>query len=78
MSDLPLQIVKIMKNRQYRFDTAIYFIDFHWFPLLIDKNHLIAIDFYPYRFLSIDYFGEYRTAGHLPVTGHIATADYPI
>ena len=69
MSDLPLQIVKI---------TAIYFIDFHWFPLLIDKNHLIAIDFYPYRFLSIDSFGEYRTAGHLPVTGHIATADYPI
>ena len=33
------------------------FIDFHRFPLSIDKNHLIAIDFYRYRFLSIDYSG---------------------
>ena len=32
------------------------FIDFHRFPLSIDKNHLIAIDFYRYRFLSIDYW----------------------
>ena len=31
------------------------FIDIH--PLPIDKNHLIAIDFYRYRFLSIDYSG---------------------
>ena len=37
-----------MKNR---FDIAIQFIDFHRFPLSIDKNHLIATDFY--RFLSI-------------------------
>ena len=35
-----------MKNRKYRFDTAIQFIDFHQFPLSIDKNHLIATDFY--------------------------------
>ena len=35
--------VKIMKNR---FDTAIKFIDFHRFPLSIDKNHSIANDFY--------------------------------
>ena len=26
--------------------TAIWFIDFHRFPLSIDKNHLIASDFY--------------------------------
>ena len=36
----------MVKNRQYRFDTAIKFIDFHQFPLSIDKNHLIATDFY--------------------------------
>ena len=47
-----------MKNRYYRFDTAIYFIDFHRFPLPIEKNHLIAIDFYRYRFLSIYYSGK--------------------
>ena len=35
-----------MKNRYYRFNTAIWLIDFHRFPLSIDKNHLIAIDFY--------------------------------
>ena len=35
-----------MKNRSHRFDTAILCIHFHRFPLLIDKNHLIATDFY--------------------------------
>ena len=35
-----------MKNRKYQFDTAIQFIDLHRFPLSIDKNHLIATDFY--------------------------------
>ena len=34
-----------MKNRYYRFDTAISFIDFHRFPLSIDTNHL-TIEFY--------------------------------
>ena len=43
---LPLSIVKIMKNRYYRFDQAIQFVDFHRFPLSIDKNHLIATDFF--------------------------------
>ena len=43
-----------MKNQKYRFDTAIQFIDFHQFPLLIAKNHLIANDFYRDRVLSID------------------------
>ena len=38
-------------------DTAIQFIDFHRFPLTIDKNHVIATDFYRQRFLSIDYSG---------------------
>ena len=42
---LPLTIVKIMKNRQYQFKTAIYFMDFHRCPLSIDKHHLIATDF---------------------------------
>ena len=46
-----------MKNRYYQFDTAIWFIDFHRLSLSIDKNHLIAIDFYRDRFLSIDYSG---------------------
>ena len=46
-----------MKNQQHRFDTAIKFINFHRFLLSIDKNHLIAIDFYRYRFLSIDCSG---------------------
>ena len=27
-------------------DTAIQFIDFHRFPLTIDKNHVVATDFY--------------------------------
>ena len=40
-------------------DTAIQFIDFHRFPLSIDKNHLIATEFnYRYQFLSIDYSGN--------------------
>ena len=46
MADFRYKSLKTMKNRQYRFDTAIQFIDFHRFPLSIDKNHLIATDFY--------------------------------
>ena len=46
-----------MRNRYYGFDTANKFVDFHPFPLSIDKNHLIAINFYRCRFLSIDYSG---------------------
>ena len=42
-----------MKNRSYRFDTAILFTDFYRFPLSIDKNHLIATDFYRYRFYRL-------------------------
>ena len=30
-------------------------MDFHCIPLTIDKNHLIATDFYRFRFLSIDH-----------------------
>ena len=33
-------------TKKYRFDKAISFIDFHRFPLSIDKNHMIATDFY--------------------------------
>ena len=32
-------------------------IDFHRFPLSMDKNHLIANNFYRFRFLSIFYYG---------------------
>ena len=33
-------------------------IDFHCFPISIDKTHLIANDFFRVRFLSIDYSGS--------------------
>ena len=35
----------------------ISFIEFHRFPLSINKNDLIAIDFYRHLFLLIDYPG---------------------
>ena len=33
-------------------------IDFHCFSISIDKNHLIANDFYRFRYLSIYYPGS--------------------
>ena len=43
--------------------------DFHRFPLSIDKNPLIATDFYRYRFLSIDYSGDYRLPPTIELPG---------
>ena len=48
---------KSLKSWKFDYIDLKRFIDFHRFPLSIDKNHLIAIDFYRYRFLSIDYSG---------------------
>ena len=48
-----------MKNRYYRFDTAIKFIDFHRFPLSIVKNLLDC-----YLFLSIPIFIDWLLRGY--------------
>ena len=53
-----------MKNRSHRFDTAILCIHFHRFPLLIDKNHLIATDFY--RLTTPTTRGVVRRDGKVP------------
>ena len=65
--------------KPWKIDTAIQFINFHRFALSIDKNHLIATDFYRHRFLSIDYSGERSKLsidGTVTIFGEIFTQLY--
>ena len=55
-----------MRNRYYGFDTANKFVDFHPFPLSIDKNHLIAINFYR---CPLNWGSAYYISGFTVITG---------
>ena len=46
LDDFRYKSLKSWTIDKNQLDTAIQFIYFHRFPLSIDKNHLIATDFY--------------------------------